>query len=175
MATEALKSGSITDADTLPPLRHLAGSGVAGSLVEVSDWITYTTGETSGSTYKIVRVPSNIILKKLEWWTEATGTTFTANVGLYYSDSTVDGTKVANQGTALDATLFASALDMHTAAAPADLLYSSQTGDAFNQPLWEIAGLSADPGGMFDVTLVTTATNSGSEKVHIRASFVVAS
>lgn len=180
MATEALKSTSITDLDGYPstsngaPLRHIAGSGANGRLSEISDSITYTTGVTAPSTYKVIRLKSTCILKKLEWWSEGSGTTFTVNVGLYYSDSPVDGTKVANQGTALAATLFASALDAHAAAAPADLVYSSLTGDKINQPLWQAAGLSSDPGGCFDVVLVTTATNSGSETVHVRATFVEA-
>lgn len=178
MTTEALKSGSITDLDGgtlgVPPVRHVAGSGAAGTLRDMQDQVTATTGKTSGSTYQMIRLPSTVILKKLEWWVEATVTTFANDVDLYYSDSPYDGTKVANQGTVAANQLFGAAVDMHTAAAPADLAYANLLGDKLNQPLWQAAGLSADPGGQFDIVLKNTSTNSGAPVVHVRATYVVA-
>ena len=172
MATEALKTGSITDLDTLPPLRHFTGSGASAPLVSVEDQVTATTAVTAGSTYQMVRLPSTCILKKAEWWVEATVTTFTVDIDLNYSDSTVDGTKVANQGTLAKDQFLGAAVVMATAAAPADLAYKL-TGDALNQPLWQAAGLSSDPGGCFDIVLTNTATNSGAPVVHLRATYTL--
>jgi hypothetical protein len=43
----------------------------------------------------------------------------------------------------------------------------------YDYPLWELCGLTSDPGGFFDLTLTNTTTNSGSEPVLARVTFCI--
>lgn len=179
MTTEALKSATITSLDATPPVRKSVGAGGAGDLEVISEVATATTGKTAGSTYQLVRLPSNCYLKHLFVWIDGSVTTFDGDVTLYYSTAAFDGTQVALSGTAVASHIFITAKDWHTAAAPLDLMAKSNGGNlaasARMQPLWQAAGLSSDPGGFFDVTLVSTSTTSGAPIVSCEAQYVFGS
>ncbi|MDR3562051.1 MAG: hypothetical protein P4N59_11535 [Negativicutes bacterium] len=168
MAAENLKSIPVTALDTVPIIYPNAGAGAPGYLRGQNAFLTPTSGATAGSTYKFVRLSTAVCVKHvlIEGAAETAGA---YNVGLYYSDGPTvgvyDGTPPSLAGTALAATLFASAYSLASATAePADI--TNQAGNypasARNQPLWQAAGLAADPGGFFDLTLVsTTAPTTG--------------
>lgn len=170
MATEALKSASITNLDTTPAVANTAGQGAKGRTKEVGDYVTTTTGVTSGSTYRIVRLKSTDVVKALIWESEAMGGSSAGDVGLYYSDA-ADGTPTALQGAVIDADFFASALSVVNAVNPTDIINESgvYTLDERNLPLWQAAGLSADPGGFFDVVFTSTATINTGARMGARA------
>lgn len=143
-----LKSPAITGLDTTPVSPSTTGEG-APAYARVNDgFVTCLTADTTASLYKLVRIPSNSKLKNLYLNTDALGASTTLNVGLYYSDSTVDGTPPAVQGTVINATLFGSALAATSAQVDTDI---SPNISLRSTPLWSVAGLAADPGGYFDV------------------------
>lgn len=163
-----LKSTGITNLDAAPRVPNTAGrAGGVGRLVCVSDTLpAMTTGGTAGGIMRMIRVPSNCIVKKVAWANAATVTVVDCDVGLYYSD-VADGTSAANvaaSGTAISAAFFASAVDMKTlVTAWTEITFESGTYTPTKavQPLWQAAGLSTDPGGFFDIAFTNTSTTNG--------------
>lgn len=176
MATEALKSPSITNLDATPLVQNTSGEGGAGHVRSISDSVTAATAVTLGSTYRLCRFPSNSKVKHVWIGVDATVTTFTADINVAWSDSTVDGTPPAYQGTipqitAADNKLFGAAVDLKTAG----IVDYAKTMVAAkrNQPMWQALGYTTDPGGNFDILLKTTATNSGAPVVYAEVEYVV--
>lgn len=175
MAGEQLKSTSITnlDGDTYGVITTpTAGFGAGARVQEKDDTVNVTlVGLTStASTYKMVRLPTNVKLKKILGRANValdTSTGLALDVGAYYSDSTTDGTPQANQGTAISVNCFAAASTIMQSSggvkSDAQLLDNSKfTPDLQKQPLWQAVGLSKDPGGYIDIVVaVHTAATSG--------------
>ena len=171
MTTEVLAATAIVNLNLTPPQNNTASTGGSGQYHTLDGYVAPTTGYVAGSVYQLVRLPSACYLKELKMKLDAGVTTFAGNIGLYYSNSTTDGTTSAKQGTALSASLFGSATDLHAQTAWLDLTALLPAAD-FEQPLWQVAGLSSDPHTPFDVTIVTTSTTSGSPIVLARASYL---
>lgn len=172
MPSEALKTTVITNLDATPPTRATVGTGAAGMLRSVDGTLTVTTGKTSGSVYRMVRVPSNAKVKHVYACVDAAVTTLDVDIGLYYS--TDPTTQRALQGLVIDADHFASAVDLHAIIVPTDYVFEATTNVAAKrmQPLWQAAGLSVDPGGFFDVVFVSTSTNSGAAVLAMEVQYV---
>src|SRR5882757_6470140 len=98
MATEALKSLSITTADGPPPLPIQGGMGGQGYMLTANDRVVSTAGVTVGSTYKTVRIPTNAKIKRVLFTAAAHGATGTFDIDVAHSDSTTDGTPINLQG-----------------------------------------------------------------------------
>jgi hypothetical protein len=171
MATEALKVTSITNLDAMPPVRT---THLGQDVQRFETTITATTAMSSGSTYKLLRLPSNAILHNLAVWLDATVTTFTGDITLYYSDTWADGTD-ANAGLGLvTAHVFQTAYAFGAQVTPAEVLLGGNIkGASLGEPLWQMAALTADPGGFFDVTIVTTTTTSGAPVINCQATWGV--
>lgn len=190
MATEALKSTVITNLDATPPVRGTAGEGSWAYTAQADAYVVPTTGATTGSLYRMVRLPSTAIVKKVEVQhcliSGGTLTTFTADVTIYYSDNTLDMVGAGQGDSGLvnslsgSSALFADAhaFGSDTAGAFVDVTDSAGNYPAslVNEPLWQAAGLSSDPGGFFDIVFLTDgATNSisGTVQMAIRVSFAL--
>lgn len=169
--TSHLKSPAITNLDTIPPFTTSTGEGSQGYLREISGFVTTVSADAALSTYQLVRIPTNAKVKRLAlaWGAAGAGK---VQVGLYYSDSTVDGTAPANQGLVVPTNgvaFFASDIDLTSASGYVDETVQNQaTGGAntpalVNTPLWQAVGLTSDPGGFFDIvaTVHTTAITTG--------------
>lgn len=176
--TENLKSAAITALDTVPIIANNAGQGASGYVRAVGAWITPTSAAGVGSTYKLVRIPTTACVKHVlvEGAAETAGS---YNIGLNYSDGPLtgayDGTPVSVAGTVINATLFASAFSFASAVAePTDVV--NQAGNypvtLRNEPLWQAAGLTADPGGWFDVVLVSTVNDTVGALIGLEVEFV---
>jgi len=162
MTTEAVKSTALTNLDATPVVPNLAGLGAFGRLVSVFGSCAVADAKTTGSTYQLVRMSSAARLVSIKLWLDSAVTTMAGDVTLYYSSSTVDGTDPTKQGTLVTAHIFKTALDLHAIVAPTEYyLGGTITGASLGKRLWELAGLSSDPGGKMDLTLVTTGTQSG--------------
>lgn len=182
MTADALKSAGITNLDTLPPFTNTSGEGGVGVLRNISGWITMTAAglADTGSKYKMVRVPTNAKVKVLAVKSttdlDSNGSnTLALDVGLYYSDATNDGTPPSLQGTAVSATTFStSTIFGKTTTRVIDGL-NGFTIDKRDMPLWQAAGLSVDPGGMFDVVLAVqaVAATAVAGKVGVNLDYVI--
>lgn len=178
MTTEALKSAAITNLDATPPVAVQAGNGAVGYVKRVLGYITMSASMAAGSTYRMVRIPTTARDVKISLESEAQGAG-KVNVSAYYSDSTVDGTPVANQGLIVPTTgdqFWASDVDLASAYGPTDVTNESgnNTLDKRGKELWDALGLTSDPGGFIDVVLVvhTTAVTTGTGKTGVSATYV---
>ena len=161
---DTIKSASITTLDGTtqqPPANTqlTEGIGAPGRLINHSDYVAATAAglQSTSSTYKLVRITTKAILKSGDLVTKVggdTSTSLTVDLGAYYSDSTVDGTAYANQGTLISANCFVAnvAFGQSSAAARIDAL-SNLDPSLRNSPLWAQVGLSTDPGGYIDIVL----------------------
>ena len=96
--TSHLKSAQITALDTYQPGGDLqsAGFGAPARSVTVAGTVTTVSADAAGSTYQMVRVPTNASIKYIGFSAKAMGAG-TMALSVYYSDSKIDGTAAANQ------------------------------------------------------------------------------
>lgn len=177
MAVSALKSTPITNLDATPVVPNTTGEGAPGFAKSAYGFVTAVAADSVLSTYRLQRVPSNAKVQSLVFESEAQGAG-KVQLGVYYSDSTVDGTAQANLGAVIDVKFFSDDVDLTSAVLPTEKVFGtggSNTPDKRNQPLWQAAGLTSDPGGYFDVvaTVHTTAVTTGTGKIGARVSYVV--
>lgn len=155
MAVEAIKSTVITNADASPAVinsaqiangrvRHMRGKAAVDASASI------------GSTYRLMRVKSNDLVHQLLLHCTAI-TSAAGDIGIYRT--------AADGGAVVDADLFASAQSLASALAGTDVTRESNVITVANmeKPLWELAGLSADPQVEYDivVTLTAAATAAG--------------
>lgn len=106
MATDAIKSQSITNLDATPIVPNSSAQGAPGRRVVVDDFCATTvTGlQSTGSYYKLVRIPTGAIIKSVRVFSDkaldakASAPTLGLDFNLAFSDSTDDGTPTYLQG-----------------------------------------------------------------------------
>lgn len=163
-----LKSTSITTLDAAPPnIGPTAGQGASGKLKVSTDYVTTVSADSATSTYRMIRIPSNAIIKQL-LCEAAAMSAGKFELGVYYSDSVSDAgisglnTGVVNSQSALF--IASDGLVCTSAVALADYTNSSgsYTINLRNTELWSVCGLTTDPGGFFDLVFTcTTAVTTG--------------
>lgn len=104
MANDTVKSASITNLDAAPLVISNAGQGAVGRLITVDDYAAATAAglQSSGSYYKLIRLPSFAIVKSVLMGADAgpnlSGSALALDLNLIFSDSTDDGTPTFLQG-----------------------------------------------------------------------------
>lgn len=186
MATEALKSNPIVNLDAFPVVANTTGEGDDGMMRCVNGHVAATAGVTTGSTYRLVRIPTNAKVKRVFIGCAAEGATGTADVDVAFSDSTIDGTQQSLAGGIVqlsgpvDNKLFGSAVVLTSALKNSDTtLANTFTTDHMNIPLWQVlvnlgaTQFTSDPGGFFDLVLKTTATMANGGDVALECWYAV--
>lgn len=185
MATEALKSTSVTNLDSSPIVANTIGEGADGQLRMANDTVTSTAAVTTGSTYKVVRIPTNAKVKRVLLNTAAHGGSAAFDIDVAHSDSAVDGTPASLQGNIIqissaDNKLFGSAVAVSSAQTQKDVTFQNTfTVVHQNMPLWNVlvtlgaTTFSADPGGFFDIVLKSTATDTSGGSLAISVEYVM--
>lgn len=184
MATEALKSTSVTNLDASPIVPNTNGEGGPGRMHVSNDHVATTAGVTTGSTYKLVRIPTTAKVKRVLLTNAAQGATGAVDIDVAHSDSTTDGTPASLQGnivqiSAADNKLFGSAVAITAAQKNQDQTFANTFTTAMqNLPLWQAlvnlgaTTFSADPGGFFDIVLKSTATLANGGDIAIEVDYV---
>lgn len=176
MAVFALKSTVISNRDATPKV--LTDAYVAGGeVLEAEGYVqTGSAADSVGSTYKMVSIPSNARMSSLMLRNEALGVGGAVNIGLYYPTyiPVGAGLSAALAGTVIDATLFASALSVAAAAGPVEAMYESGTitipkGE---MPLWQMAGLSADPMINLDIVIAVSTVLAAQGYIGVNAKYI---
>lgn len=178
MATEIVKSTAITNLDATPPVRSSGGQG-AGEFLIVNDGSCATTSGVlvdPNTYYRLVRIPSDAIVKKVEAWLDAAGTTITGDIGLYYSDDAPrDGSPAAHNGAIINADHFGSAVALASVVTPTDYTFEAgtYTGADTRKEVWNTtaSGLSSNPRGFFDVVFTPTSTVGSSSTINLRVHY----
>jgi hypothetical protein len=184
MATEALKSTSITNLDSTPITANTAGEGAPGALKCANDSVSSTAGVTVGSTYRVCRIPTNAKVKSVKFSCAAHGGASAFDIDVAYTDSTNEGGAGALTGivqiSAADNKLFGAAVSAVSALSDAvETLANTFTIAMKNVPLWQAlitAGttdFTADPGGYFDIMLKSTATDTSGGALGIEVDYVM--
>jgi hypothetical protein len=166
MAVVNTKSTLVTNADsTTQTLNAMSNDG--GKLRSKIGTLEAVSGDSIGSTYRLVRVPSNARVDAVLLTSDDIGTTTIADFGLYRT--------AADGGAVVDADFFGSAVNLSSGAlAKTDITYESAVVDAANhgKMLWEQLGLSADPRVMYDVTATLTAAADAAGTITLRVNYV---
>jgi hypothetical protein len=188
MATDALKSTAVTNLDAIPVIPNTTGEGVPGFMRRVDGHVATTAGVLVGSTYRLVRIPTNAKIKRVLFTCAALGGATAFDIDVAYSDATTDYTPPALQGlipqiAAADNKLFGAAVSAVTAVKEqAQTFANTFTTDMKNTPLWQVlinlggvgfTDFTVDPGGMFDILLKSTQTNTNGGDVDIAVDFVM--
>lgn len=144
MAVVTVKSTVITNRDAVPAVIN-DGRLERGSLRSSHGYVTATNGDSANSKYLLASVPSTAMVRAVYLSCANLGASSAVNVGV--SRNTKDG------GAAVSASLFASAQATSSALTRSDVTNQSgsYTLDKQEQPLWQAAGLTADPGGTLDI------------------------
>lgn len=161
-------SQSITNRDATP--RVLNNARLTGSvLMSATERVTMaTTGHGVGTIHRLFEIPSNAVISRVFFSAPDIGTTTAADVGLYRT--TADGAAV------VDADFFASAQALN--AGPyenVDITRESTVITPANrhQAVWQILGLTADPGVRYDVALTMTGASDGTGSVDVTVQYTV--
>jgi len=175
MAVDHVKSTFITNLDASPSVANSAGEGGPGRLQSVEGSAVAVASSSADATYQLVRIPSNCKVKEIKFESAAQGAG-SFDLGLYYA---TDGENKAPTAllaaAAIDQDFFATVIDCSSAVAITDVTNESGTYtiDKRTQPIWQAVGLTADPGGYFDVvaTVKTTAVTTGTGRFGVRVCY----
>jgi hypothetical protein len=164
MAVDHVKSLVVTNLDASPIVSNTAGEGAAAPLKSVSAFCTTVASGSQDATYQFVRVPSNAKIKRIDFESQAQAAG-TLDIGVYYATDGVGGKPTALlAANAIDQDFFASAVAVTSLSQPTNVVNESGTNtiDKRNMPLWQAVGLTADPGGFFDIVgTIGTAITTG--------------
>ncbi len=160
------KSNAITNADATQP-RVINPSYLAGGSMKVgSGMAEVASADSDGSVYRMVRVPSGAVIYRIEVMNDAITAGTDYDIGLYF-------TAVAG-GAAVDANLFATAIDMSSARAlPLDAMFEVLNIDQMEKRLWEHALLTSDPYCEYDICFTANTVGSAAGTVAMRVYWVV--
>jgi hypothetical protein len=179
MAVVTTKSASILGLDATPILANTTGEGATGIRRVVTDSVVGNVGDSIGSIYRLVRLPSNAKIKRVWLATGVSASaTSAADIDIAYSDnpndynaSFLNSVVAANpivQTPSADNRVFGAGVTLNGASAlpvvAIDRTFQNLWTPALqNTPLWAAlvalgtTGFTADPGGFFDLVLKLTA------------------
>lgn len=166
MATEALKSGAITNRDATPQVKN--NSALEAGMMKACVGTVEMTTADAGSTYRMFEVPSNCRVDQLLLYCDDVGNAGAIDIGVYQT--------TANGGAVVDADFFASAVDINTAALNgSDVTHESGVYniDDVEKPLWQALGLSSDPGIFYDIVLTSTTAAGTGGTVSLKGYYVI--
>lgn len=166
MAVVAVNSTSVTSYNSIP--RVVVPRGLAdGEVVRaINDVVAITSGNSAASIYRFGKIRSSDFVDRLRIVSADIGTTTAGDVGLY------DLLTATNGGTVVDVDFFASAVSLNGGAIDSDISFqAAAAGGLYTngaKRVWEILGLSSDPGKEYDVALTLTGAADASGTVLLR-------
>lgn len=174
MAVVATKSLAIGNRDAAPPVRNSA-SFENGMLRESVGVLELANGDSIASVLRMVEVPSNARISQVLLSCDAIAATGAADIGLY--QSSIGGAT----GAVVDADFFASAVVLTAALVNSDVTHEADAAGAgasygledAEKTLWQLLGLTSDPGIMYDIALTLTAAAGGAGTVGLKVRYVI--
>lgn len=165
MAVVTVKSQAITDQDAGTAVLATVANGNVRSSVGNTALNGVLNGDSIGSTYRLVRVPSNARMTDLSLFTTAI-TSGAADVGLYRT--------AADGGAVVDADFFIAAQSIATASPGLNVIGGNALSPANrSKRLWEALNLTADPGIYYDITLTLTAATTAAGTMGLEAKWTI--
>ncbi len=197
--TTSTKSAVITNLDATPLVRATAGAGSVGVVSRQWGMAVAPINMATSNMLRLVRIPSNAIVQCVRLMLDtAPSTSLTGAVGLWYSDSTGDGTSLVNQGnlTAISSAFFLPATVITTwntpsgtatvtsSGAPVDITFANAAGgytdgqyipSQAQYPIWQAVAnslaLQTTPVGAFTKSAIDSnfGTASAGGSVYVRS------
>ena len=171
MAVVNKKSEALTNHTATP--RVLNDSNIEGGIVRSSVGVVdVAIADSTSSTLRFCRLPSNARPVSLKIFCPDIGTTSAMNIGLW-SEADAD-----NTGTVIDADFFATDYTITAALAGAEILHEGDVTPGLNilrgeKMLWEVLGLSSDPGVHYNVVGQLTGAIDATGAVKLECQYVV--
>jgi hypothetical protein len=164
MAVVTVKSSRISGRDSTPPAKGGLTLGPR-RLYDDAATVEITNGDSIASKYVLATVPSHASMRELIVLNDAV-TSAAADFGIYRT--TQDGAAVVSVA------LFGSAVSLASAnLTGTNVLHESLTLDIakIEQPLWQLAGLTADPCIDYDIVATLTAAATASGTLTVRTTY----
>lgn len=163
-----LKGVEISNREATPRVLNKPGLGEGAVEKTAYGYLASVPASLSiTSVIRLVSIPSNAIITGL-YIQSAAQTAGKFDVGLYRTNG--DG------GAVVDQDFFATAVDCASAVVITDVLNESGTNTIAkqSQPIWQAAGMSADPKSQLDIalTVVTTDVTTGTGAISLRVKYV---
>lgn len=180
MTATTVKSVNVTNIEA-SPLVGLDRKRGRLKILHDQDAIATTSLDEVGDLMLFGPIPSNAVILDvlhLNDDLDSGGTGLDINAGLYYSGIGGTQTKDGNtSGTVIDADCFASDSDAFTAAVTVWTSLRFEADDIVDvgKEAWDVAGLSADPGGLFYVGLAVgtnVATTEQAGDIVLRVDYI---
>lgn len=188
MAVVFPKSASITGLDASPGVASTSGEGAQGNLRCANDSVTGVVGDSIGSVYRIVRIPTDAKVKRVLFSLGTASTAGAADISVAFSDSPYEG-NAAYQALAggvvqvtgpVDNKMFGTAQSLTATQKNLDVTFNGTFTIAHqNLPLWQVfvnlgaTQFTTDPGGAFDIVLkLTTALTVTAGLVGLEVDYV---
>ncbi len=175
MAVGTVKSVNITQMDTLPlnPLNKKVGI----ERVQIDQIALPTTAtDDVGDITLLCAIPSNAVLTELSFLNDALAASGLAfNIGLYYSGRGHNSAALV-AGAAADADCIATGKVITSANVTfQDVRFEADNIINISKELWEVAGLTSDPGGLFHIgfTVSVVATTPTAGDLVVKAKYIV--
>jgi hypothetical protein len=162
MAT--IKATAVANADAYPRVLnqpHLSGNYVRQAVATVE----VATTDANGSTYRLARLRSSDRVSSIGLACDALGGSAACKIGLYAASANgVNGAVVGSGNQFVASQTLVSAIKTF-----ANVAFTDNDIANTEKRLWEVLGLSADPGVDYDlcVTLTAVAASAGTISVHV--------
>ncbi len=167
MAVANTKSTIITNADATPPV--LTSSKITGGMYlrETVGTVETAAADDDNSVYRFVRVPSNARISSVEIANDAITAGTDYNIGVHRT--------AADGGAVVSDNLFGDAIDCSSARAFTNVTYETTAANIskVEQELWQLLGLTTDPGVMYDITAtgITVGSAAGTISLRVRGAW----
>lgn len=160
------KSTAITNADQTQP-RAITPSYLAGGLIHTSvGAVEVAAADDDTSIYRMVRLPANAVIYRIEVLNDAITAGTDYDIGLYQT--------AENGGVAVNASLFATAIDMSMARTlPLDAMFEVLGIEQVEKRLWEHAALASDPMREYDLCFTANTVGSAAGTLVMRVLWTV--
>ncbi len=165
MAVVQVSSTPVANADAKPVVKNSVKVAEGNLLSSVGN-AAVANGDSIGSVYRMVRIRSSCRVNSVSLVTDAI-TSAAADIGLYR--------KAADGGAVVDADFFRAAQTIATASQCTQVAHGNlMKAGQLTLRVWELLGLTQDPGIEYDVALTLTAAATAAGNVGLKCDYVQA-
>lgn len=163
MAVVNTKGAVITNRDAAPAVINDARLS-RGTLKSSIGSVAVGAADSATSYYPLVEIPTTAMVRAVYLTNPAGMTTLAGDIGVYKNTANSAGVTTGVVAAASSGAIFAAASTLPaTVQNRTDVTNTGTTypTDKREMPLWQAIGLTADPGGTFDIGLKVTTANTG--------------
>jgi len=162
MAVVNTKGTVVTNRDATPPVIS-DGRLSRGVLKSSIGSVAVGAADSATSYYPLVEIPTTAMVRRVFLTAVAGMTTLAGDIGVFKRTDQSAGVTTGVAANTGSGSIFAAATSAATVQNQADVTNTGLTypTDKREQPLWQAIGLSADPGGTFDIGFKVTTANTG--------------